>query len=100
VGWKLAAGPDFQPIPDYEPILQESAMTVYSRRLPVAVLAVVAASAVCFHSQQSFAECSGDYGTEVKFVESPAEAAKLATKQEKLVFVLHVSGNFENPEFT
>lgn len=76
-------------------------MTIYSRRLPrAAVLAVIAASAVGFYPQRVFGECSGDYGTEVKFVESPAEAAKLAVKQEKLVFVLHVSGNFETPEFT
>jgi len=42
----------------------------------------------------------GDYGTAVQFVKSPSEAARLALKQEKLVFVLHVSGLFENPDFT
>jgi len=42
----------------------------------------------------------GDYGTTVTFVDSPAEAAKQALKEEKLVFVLHVSGNFEVSEFT
>jgi hypothetical protein len=42
----------------------------------------------------------GSFGTQVEFVESPAEAAKLAKKEEKLVFVLHVSGNFEDPRFT
>ena len=42
----------------------------------------------------------GSFGTAVTFVESPTEAAKLAKQQEKLVFVLHVSGNFEKPEFT
>ena len=40
------------------------------------------------------------YGTAVEFVESPTEAAKLAKKEGKLVFVLHVSGNFEDPRFT
>jgi hypothetical protein len=41
-----------------------------------------------------------DHGTKVDFVDSPKEAAALAKKQEKLVFVLHVSGNFEDPRFT
>jgi hypothetical protein len=39
----------------------------------------------------------GSYGTTVDFVESPKEAAR---KAGKLVFVLHVSGNFEDPRFT
>jgi hypothetical protein len=42
----------------------------------------------------------GDYGTSVHFEDTPAEAAKEARKSEKLVLVLHVSGHFENPEFT
>lgn len=40
------------------------------------------------------------FGTKVEFVDTPKEAAALAKKQEKLVFVLHVSGNFEDPRFT
>ncbi len=46
------------------------------------------------------AEACGDYGTSVHFVASPAEAAKQAQKEEKLVFVLHVSGHFEDPGIT
>jgi hypothetical protein len=42
----------------------------------------------------------GEYGTAVHFEDTPAEAAKQAKKDEKLVMVLHVSGHFENPEFT
>ena len=45
-------------------------------------------------------EVCGDYGTAVTFVDSPAVAAKQALKEEKLVFVLHVSGNFEVSAFT
>jgi len=60
-----------------------------------AVLAAVAAVAAGVAMSSSL-----DYGTEVHFVDSPAEAARQATKQEKLVFVLHVSGNFETPDFT
>jgi hypothetical protein len=40
------------------------------------------------------------FGTSVEFVDSPADAAKQAKKEQKLVFVLHVSGNFEDPRFT
>jgi hypothetical protein len=42
----------------------------------------------------------GEYGTSVHFENTPADAAKQAKKDEKLVLVLHVSGHFENPEFT
>jgi hypothetical protein len=45
------------------------------------------------------AECSR-YGTAVDFVDSPAEAARKALKEHKLVFVLHVAGNFEDDKFT
>ncbi len=44
-------------------------------------------------------EC-GSYGTSVHFVKTPSEAARQALKEQKLVFVLHVSGKFETPEFT
>lgn len=40
------------------------------------------------------------HGTTIDFVDSPKEAAKLAKEQQKLVLVLHVSGNFEDPRFT
>ena len=42
----------------------------------------------------------GDYGTSVHFEKNPSEAARKALQEEKLVMVLHVSGDFENPEFT
>lgn len=48
----------------------------------------------------SKAETCGDYGTSVHFERSPSDAARKALKEEKLVMVLHVSGDFENPEFT
>jgi hypothetical protein len=44
--------------------------------------------------------CTGDYGTSVHFEPTPSDAAKKAVKEEKLVFVLHVSGLFENPDLT
>jgi hypothetical protein len=42
----------------------------------------------------------GKFGTQVEFVATPSEAARQAAKEEKLVFVLHVSGHFEDPRFT
>jgi hypothetical protein len=42
----------------------------------------------------------GDHGTAVKFEPTPSDAAKRAIKEQKLVFVLHVSGEFEDPDFT
>jgi hypothetical protein len=42
----------------------------------------------------------GSHGTTIDFVDSPAQAARQARKEGKLVFVLHVSGNFEDPRFT
>jgi predicted outer membrane protein len=46
------------------------------------------------------AEGAACHGTAVEFVASPVEAAKLAAEKKKLVFVLHVSGYFEDPQFT
>jgi len=43
---------------------------------------------------------SGSCGTSIDFYDSPKEAARQAEKEQKLVFVLHVSGNFEDPRFT
>ena len=45
-------------------------------------------------------EGGGEYGTSVHFERTPSAAARKALKEEKLVMVLHVSGDFENPEFT
>ena len=47
------------------------------------------------------AKCGNQkYGTSVQWIGSPSEAARIARENEKLVFVLHVSGYFEDPKFT
>jgi len=46
------------------------------------------------------AETCGEFGTTVHFEKNPSDAAQKAAKEKKLVFVLHVSGNFETPDFT
>jgi len=44
-------------------------------------------------------EC-GNHGTSVNFVDTPRQAAEQAKKEQKLVFVLHISGVFEDPNLT
>jgi hypothetical protein len=44
--------------------------------------------------------CRGDFGTSVRFEKSPSAAAKKALAAEKLVVVLHVSGDFEDSGLT
>ncbi|MBM4070189.1 MAG: hypothetical protein FJ271_14735 [Planctomycetes bacterium] len=48
----------------------------------------------------SQAETCGDHGTSVHFEPNPSAAARKAQKEEKLVLVLHISGLFENSDFT
>jgi hypothetical protein len=40
------------------------------------------------------------HGTSVAFVRTPAEAARRAGRAGKFLFLLHVSGHFEDPAFT
>jgi hypothetical protein len=76
-------------------------MTIRHRGLALAVAAAVACggSAAAKTPAGKPATC-GEYGTSVHFEDTPADAARQAKKDEKLVMVLHVSGHFENPEFT
>ena len=69
--------------------------------LPLVVGLSVAAWGFVFDASAVRGEEScGEFGTSVIFAESPREAAKQALKEEKLVFVLHVSGHFEESDFT
>jgi hypothetical protein len=52
------------------------------------------------HAEPAAPTSCGQYGTRVQFEKTPSDAARKALKEEKLVMVLHVSGDFENPEFT
>ena len=74
----------------------------FAFRRNMALAAVVSIATVAWNGLNSASaeeEC-GEYGTSVIFADSPAEASKLALKEEKLVFVLHVSGLFEDSDFT
>ena len=43
---------------------------------------------------------SGVFGTSLAFATNPTEARKQAAAKEKLLFLLHVSGDFDDPGFT
>jgi len=69
----------------------------------IASVAAVLLSALGLGSGQAAEQQGGScstYGTSVQFVQTPSEAARQALKEEKLVFVLHVSGLFEDPTLT
>lgn len=51
-------------------------------------------------AKPSQAEGCGDHGTSVHFEPNPSAAARKALKEEKLVMVLHISGLFEDRDFT
>lgn len=63
-------------------------------------LACLLALGLSYAGEKPATSDCGNHGTSIEFVATPAEAAKLARKKEKLVFVLHVSGHFEDPRFT
>ena len=65
-------------------------------------LACVSAAAMLLgpHHGLGAQETCGEYGTSVNFAESPVAAAKQALAEEKLVLVLHVSGHFEESNYT
>ena len=67
--------------------------------LCLALLAGTARADKSAKGEEEGSSCSA-YGTSVKFFKTPSEAATQAKKDQKLVFVLHVSGNFENADFT
>jgi hypothetical protein len=43
---------------------------------------------------------SDTYGTAIHWVRTAAEAQKLARAEDKLIFVVHLSGNFTRDAFT
>ena len=64
-----------------------------------AALGVVLASSLARPVVAEDKEC-GEFGTSVVFAKSPALAAAQALKEQKLVFILHVSGHFEESAYT
>jgi hypothetical protein len=46
------------------------------------------------------AVCPANIGTQITFVKDPPDAFRRAQEEKKLVFIIHLSGNFEDKEFT
>ena len=67
---------------------------------PAAPPEVAAAPAAPEAPDESTPAASGTCGTTVNFLASTQAAARQAATEGKLVFTLHVSGNFEDPGFT
>jgi hypothetical protein len=72
-----------------------------TKQYSFSLLPMLVAAVLAMHTPQTVGEeACGEFGTSVVFADSPAQAAKLALEKEKLVFVLHVSGLFEESNFT
>lgn len=69
-------------------------------RIPL-ILAALALSASAARADEACGTCGKEtYETAIRWEDSPNAAAAKARDSQKLVFVLHVSGNFEDPAFT
>jgi hypothetical protein len=76
-------------------------MTRFSLKLPVfALIALITVGTIQQDRILADELVCGEYGTSINFAASAEAAAKQATREEKLVFVLHVSGLFEESNFT
>ena len=85
----MAEGPVAPPVIFQAPALPRKKETEVS---VAAVCAVDENGPVCGAAQS--------YGTSVAFLNTPAEAALKAQRERKLLFIVHVAGNFEDSRFT
>ena len=70
-------------------------------RLRTLILGLVAAGFCSpLQSSDKKSQTCGDFGTSVHFEKNPKVAAKKALAEEKLVLVFHISGHFEEPDYT
>lgn len=91
-------------------VLLMAALTLAARRLPARGHAMPAtAPSAPEHVLPGTPRCCAKdsraitretFGTSVGFVGSPAEAAQVAAREQKLTCLLHVSGSFEEARFT
>ena len=71
------------------------------RKIVLGLGLLLAAAPLGAQESQKCGSCKREtYGTSVHWVGSVSEAARQAKEKEKLVFILHVSGYFEDPKFT
>jgi len=67
---------------------------------PILKPAVPAAADQAEEQPVKAAVCAANLGTRIHFVKDPPEAFRQARQEKKLVLVIHLSGNFEEKEFT
>lgn len=79
------AAPIFGPMQPQREVAAAPAMRQFARPVPAGVNATPTCS---------------NYGTAVTFFENPPDAFRHAGKENKLVLMVHLSGNFEDPAFT
>lgn len=75
-------------------------MNHWTRFLGTAIIAALGFGTANAKSPVVKESTCGDHGTSIYMEDTPALAAKKALKEEKLVMVLHVSGQFEDPKLT
>ncbi len=90
-----APGPVAEPVlpPPEEPALTEVVAATAPERKPEPAFEALAVP-------QKPAVCPANLGTQITFVKDPPEAFQRAREEKKLVFLIHLSGNFEDKEFT
>ncbi len=66
------------------------------------IMSLAKPNASVLHTKQDESTCVAmeAHGTALEWADSPAAAYRLAKEKDKLVFLIHVSGNFEIPGFT
>ena len=87
------AGEDLQ---TREPIAADSSLVIDSLEMlasPTKNVHPLCEDGTCQQRMESL-------GTTLKWADSPRDAYRMAGEQDKLVFLIHVSGNFEIPGFT
>src|SRR5262249_11201086 len=86
-------GDDPLPMPAIKPI---APVAVAAAPKPAAPAAPVELKPL---EDDDFVDCAA-IGTDVRFVKDPTDAFKHAAAQKKMVFMVHLSGNLEDKEFT
>jgi hypothetical protein len=97
----------YSSVSDITGILAKRSLSSSSNMIPASLTdsidldTAVGDGAVCEDGQCSAAgPAEGTLGTLVAWADTPAEARAKARDTDKLVFLMHVSGNFEKPGFT
>ena len=87
------------------PVVVERTVTVNENQIPAPVSPAPTSPLRSASLEPPLAEKTSErakvsYGTSVKFVSNPDEAVGQAQREQKLLFTLHISGNFEDARFT